>query len=218
MRVPGKLLNLMTWLRFRGSSRYWEQRYRSGGNSGRGSYGAESEYKAAFLNAWIAQHDVKSVIDFGCGDGNQLRQLSLPNYHGYDVSDAAVQRCRAIFAGDATKRFDTLDHYHGETAAAALSLDVLFHLVEDEVFDAYLARLFAAAERYVIIYAVDHDEAGRFGGRHVRYRQFTRLIVARQPAFRLVESPARPAHLPDTSKASFFVYERTARSDVSASA
>jgi hypothetical protein len=59
-------------------------------------------------------------------------------------------------------------------ADLALSLDVVFHLVEDEVFDSYMHALFNAADRFVVIYA--RDQEIRDAGRHVRWREFTPWI------------------------------------------
>lgn len=212
MRLPQRLLNALAMIHFPGSAHYWEWRYASGGNSGAGSYGAEADYKRDFINRCLEDHRIGSVIDFGCGDGNQLQGMALPAYHGFDVSPTAVARCRAAYAGDAGKSFDHVDNYRGETADAAFSLDVLYHLTEDEVFNCYLDRLFGAAGRLVVIYAVDRDESRVLKGRHVRFRRFTEVIARRFPRFHLIVAPARPEQLADGSGepgASFFVYERS---------
>src|SRR5579859_8234848 len=59
-------------LQFRGSSTYWEERYRAGGNSGAGSYGRLAEFKAEVLNGFVHSRGIRSVVEFGCGDGAQL--------------------------------------------------------------------------------------------------------------------------------------------------
>ena len=46
------------------------------------------------------------------------------------------------------------------TADLALSLDVIYHLTEDTVFEAYMRHLFAAGSRFVIIYATDREIPG----------------------------------------------------------
>ncbi|HEX5122731.1 MAG TPA: class I SAM-dependent methyltransferase [Rhodanobacteraceae bacterium] len=203
-------MNALFLARFPGSARYWEMRYRLGGTSGAGSYGPDRQYKATFLNRFFRVHEVKSVIDFGFGDGSQLQDLAMRRYLGFDVSAAAVERCRALFANDATKEFRLVGDYHGEQAEASLSLDVLYHLVEDDVFDLYLARLFSAAERWVIVYATNVEDARAVRGKHVRDRAFTAIVAARFPDFRLVESPPRPPELDNAEGASFFVFERSA--------
>ncbi len=202
------MLNALFLARFPGSARYWDMRYRLGGTSGAGSYGPDRQYKATFLNRFVRTHDVQSVIDFGFGDGSQLEDLIVKRYLGFDVSPAAVERCRTLFANDPTKAFRLVGDYRGEQAEASLSLDVLYHLVEDSVFDLYLARLFSAARRWVIVYATNVDDARAVRGRHVRDRAFTPIVAERFPEFRLVESPPRPAELDNAEGASFFVFER----------
>ena len=56
--------------------------------------------------------------------------------------------------------------FAGETADLALSLDVVFHLVEDEVFAQYMQTLIQAGNRYVIIYASDTDDNRGYEGSH----------------------------------------------------
>ena len=51
--------------RFTTSSDYWEQRYKTGGNSGAGSYNRLAEFKANFLNRFVIEHEIRSVIEFG---------------------------------------------------------------------------------------------------------------------------------------------------------
>ncbi|WP_048031256.1 MULTISPECIES: hypothetical protein [Brevibacillus] len=48
----------------------WEDNYASGGNSGLGSYGVLALFKAEVINEYIKEQQVKSVIEFGCGDGS----------------------------------------------------------------------------------------------------------------------------------------------------
>src|SRR5205085_12336730 len=96
---------------FPGSKNYWEGRYSAGGNSGVGSYGKFAEFKAAVINQFVAQHALRSVIEFGCGDGNQLMLARYPTYLGFDVSETAVATCRKLFAGDANKQFCLVADY-----------------------------------------------------------------------------------------------------------
>jgi SAM-dependent methyltransferase len=160
--------------RFAGSKEYWINRYAEGGRSGAGSYGEWAEFKACFLNGFVSSHRVETVIEYGCGDGNQLRSARYPSYLGFDVSSAAVAMCREIFRDDETKRFELLENYAGEEADLSLSLDVIYHLVEDDVFSAHMERLFSSARRFVIIYSSDTDEQERIQLPHVRHRKFTR--------------------------------------------
>jgi SAM-dependent methyltransferase len=105
MPVVGPFLVTLRHGRFTGSVDYWERRYQKGGTSGAGSYNHLAEFKAKFLNDFVAEHHVASVIELGCGDGAQLRLARYPAYVGVDVSVRAVEICRAAFENDATKTF-----------------------------------------------------------------------------------------------------------------
>ena len=162
---------------FEGSGLYWEKRYIAGGNSGSGSYGDLAIFKAKILNEFIAAEDVQSVIEFGCGDGHQLSLARYPRYLGIDVSCAAIAKCRALFAGDASKEFMTMHDYNSDKADIALSLDVIYHLVEDAVFDEYMRTIFDCARRWVIIYSSNYDGLDENLAEHVRHRKFTNWIA-----------------------------------------
>lgn len=178
------------WLmkaRFGGSERYWRDRYSRGRNSGEGSYGPLAQFKADVINAWWQRESMGDAIEFGCGDGHQLQMMRYPQYLGLDISSDALDWCRSHFVADPTKRFMHLDQYAGETACTALSLDVIYHLVEDQVFDAYMQRLFGAAREWLIIYSSDTEEQGDLQAPHVRHRQFSAWISRNQHDWHLVE-------------------------------
>ena len=73
-------------------------------------------------------------------------------------SSTAISKCKEIFKSDRHKSFRLTNEYSGETADLALSLDVIYHLVEDNVFEHYMQMLFKASNKYVIIYASDTDD------------------------------------------------------------
>jgi hypothetical protein len=217
-RTPVRLLRQR---RFRNSAGYWERRYAGGGTSGAGSSGEVAAYKAAFLNSFVATHDVASVIEFGCGDGEQLALARYPSYIGLDVSSTALRRCLERFAGDTSKTF--LPYTSGAFADPlgrlrcdlALSLDVIFHLVEDDVYTQYLADLFASAGRYVIIFSPDGPLGDVWDAApHVRGRRFTERITSDHPDWQLEYVEANP--LKDagalTTRSEFHVFGRDASS------
>jgi hypothetical protein len=182
--------------RFPGSAAYWDERYKAGGNSGPGSFGESALYKATFVNAFVKDSDIASVVEHGCGDGNQLALAEYPDYVGLDVSPEAIKLCRERFTDDRTKRFELA--HDGVSAELALSLDVIFHLVEEEVFEEYMRRLFASATRFVLIYAPDADERNVWP--MYRSRRFTDYVEERAGAWRLRE------HVESAQFLDFFVY------------
>jgi cyclopropane fatty-acyl-phospholipid synthase-like methyltransferase len=203
------------WLRrrlFPGSARYWEQRYAGGGTSGAGSYGAAARWKADRVNAWVAELGVTSGVDLGCGDGAQLGLADYPRYLGLDRSGTAVRACVARFRDDPTRSFlrydpeDLHDPAGWLRADLALSLEVIFHLVEDEVYEDYMNRLFDSAERYVVICSNDADGGQR--APHERHRAFTAWIAANRPVWRLERRLDPPAEAGLMS--SLYLYRRAA--------
>lgn len=198
---------------FTGSSEYWEKRYASGGNSGAGSYDKFAEFKAEILNDFVFKHDVKSVIEFGCGDGNQLLLANYPAYTGLDISPTVIASCNAKFLSDASRTFKVMSEYGDETADLSLSLDVIYHLVEDEIFENYMRALFKAANRYVIIYASDSEDiAGYEETNHVRHRKFTKWIADNVSNHKLIQYipnkyPFKSGYNTGTF-ADFYIYEK----------
>jgi len=213
-RVPA-IGPLLVYLRkgpdnFKSSSEYWDRRYRTGGNSGPGSKDRLAEFKATFLNKFVDQHQIVSVIEYGSGDGEQLKLASYPEYMGVDVSEEALKKCRALFAGDISKRFLRSDAVPPNSKAdLSMSLDVIYHLVEDSVFDTYMRRLFESAEKFVIVYSSNMDQD--WPQKHVRHRQFTSWVEQNMPGWylhstlknRFPYDPADPVH---TSFADFYVF------------
>ena len=196
--LPGvrRLSLLRQQAAFRGSARYWERNYARGGTSGAGSYDALAQGKAVFLNEFVRTREIGSVIEFGCGDGNQLSLADYPAYIGLDVSRTAIQWCQQRFAADLAKSFFLYDgacftdRAGVFTADLAISLDVIYHLTEDAVFETYMTHLFAAAARYVIIYATDGEIAGT--APHVRHRHFTPWVRVALPGLASAGGDAGP--------------------------
>jgi hypothetical protein len=196
---------------FTTSPEYWNERYISGGNSGAGSYGRLARFKADVLNKFVSDQAISSIIEFGCGDGEQLKLARYPLYTGIDVSMRAVEICQSKFAEDSTKTF-----YHIAREAAQLpkadlsmSLDVLYHLIEDNIYHDYMSKLFFASRKFVCIYSSNCERPA--AAKHVRHRRFSDWILHHQPAWKLVltvpnlypEDETRPE---DTSFADFYFF------------
>ena len=126
------------------SAKYWETRYSKGGRSGAGSYGRHAAYKAKFLNEFTKHHNVTSIAEFGVGDGNQLSLAIYPayvDYLGIDVSHTTISNLQTRFTNDRRKAFVTLEEWklsemiRHQTYNLCMSLDVIYHLVEDNIFE-----------------------------------------------------------------------------------
>ena len=168
------------------SSKYWNERYKHGGNSGDGSYGHLAEYKAEIINDFIEENQIHNIIEFGSGDGNQLKYMNYENYIGFDISEYIVEKCNKTYINDNTKTFKLYTDYNDEQAELTLSLDVIFHLIEDDVFNDYMNKLFNASSKYVIIYSSNTKTQISFEVKHFKNRKFTDWIELNEPEFELV--------------------------------
>lgn len=211
---------------FPGSQRYWERHYATGGDSGDGSRSLHAKFKAEVLNGLVAAHEIGSVIELGCGDGRQLALASYPRYLGLDVSPTVLRRTAALFAADPTKSFTRYDPAVFAdpagylTAEMALSLDAIYHLVEDDVYALHLHHVFNAAQRLVVLFTSDADTLGvqERTAPHVRHRAVVRDVAAAFPQWRLRERianryPYQGANTP-TSFADFLIYVSAHRAPV----
>ena len=204
------LINTIRRWRYPGSRAYWERRYARGGDSGPGSSGILAAYKAEIVNYIVRENNIRSVTEFGCGDGKQLRLADYPAYTGLDIASGAVAICRKRFAEDVSKRFET---YKPDTFQAidyesdmTLSMEVVFHLTENEDYERYMRHLFASARRVVVIFSSDEEDntGGIFP--HFRPRAFTPDLPRLAPEWILRERIVNPHRA--ISVSDFFIFER----------
>ena len=159
------------------------------------------------MNDFVRQNGIQLVIDFGCGDGNQLKLANYPSYVGLDVSKNSIAMLSERYKVDSTKKFFLLDPARSRdeldplSADCAISMDVIYHLVEDAVFETYLNRLFRSSRRYVIVYSSNYESAPEG---HVRHRKFSDFIDSNWKSFELVQHV--PNDFPEDTFAEFFVY------------
>lgn len=196
--------------RFR-SAAYWDARYRGGETSGAGSYGRLARFKAEVLNNFVAENHINSVIEFGCGDGAQLSLAQYPKYTGVDVSQEAVDICRKKFDGDQSKSFLLSGAQSCKGADLGLSLDVIYHLIEDQVFSAYMRQLVSHSSKYICIYSSNYNGPG--SASHVKHRRFTDWMAKSAPDWRLLHRidnryPFDPDYPSETSESDFYIFSR----------
>lgn len=177
---------------------YWDRRYREGGTSGAGSEGRAARAKARHVARIIYRYRVRSIIDWGAGDGTVLRHIRPPApYLGLDVSAEALDRLRVVFPRG---QFLHVDEYAGQRADLALSLDVIYHLPGEEEYETYLRHLFGSADRLVLLHAADYD--GGESTYHVRWRNWTPDVARWFPDWALTDRPDDPTSI------GFYLYVR----------
>ena len=92
-----------------------------------------------------------------------------------------------------------------------MSLDVIYHLVEDDVYETYMRRLERSATRFVCVYSSNIELPGHVP--HIRHRCFTDWFARNAPQWALSDyvrnrysyDVANPA---ETSWADFYFFER----------
>ena len=199
--VPGlgALVRACRSRRFPGSAAYWEKRYRLGLGSGGGSRGKLAEFKAEVVNDFIRE-----------------KRLECASYVGLDVSPSAVRLCIERFRDDASKSFFLYDRECFRDARGvfasdlAISLDVIYHLVEDCAYHDYLRHVFQSAERYVMLYTAAFPKTGLKG--HICHRDAKDDVAKTFPGWRLAQVVRNrypsEEYGAQGSPAEFLVYEK----------
>ena len=133
-------------------------------------------YKAKIINGFINKNQIQSIIDLGCGDGNQLNYYDIKQrkYCGYDVSDDLIDKLKLIYRGRdnySFLKYNEKDQLND--SMLTMSIDVIYHLIDDESYFEYMNLLFTKSNKYVIIYSsnFDHDQKN-----HIKHRKFSEYV------------------------------------------
>jgi hypothetical protein len=192
---------------------FWESNYARGGLSGEGSYGHLYEYKRDYLLDFVRQHNIKKIVDLGCGDGNQTREIEVESYVGLDVSRSAIKTCQSLYSTP-SKEFMLVDQYPGAQADLVISLDVIYHLVIDKLYFQYLEQLNSLSSRFILVYS-SNFVSKKWGG-HVRHRNFVRDLLELHKNVSLKTSARNPnrersflrSNIKKRTSANFFLFEK----------
>ena len=149
-------------------------------------------------------------MEFGCGDGNQLSYYKIKKYIGIDVSETAISICEDKYKYDNRKEFITYNDYKTQkdeikNADLTLSIDVIFHLVEDYVFKEYITELFKRSNNYVIIYSTNFNK--KYKSPHQLDREFISYIQMNINNFNLVKKVNNP-YKGDKTMSDFYIYKK----------
>jgi hypothetical protein len=182
---------------------FWENRYKAGGNSGSGSYGESADHKAGVINNYVTKFDIKTISDFGCGDGNQISLLKgFEEYMGFDISSYALYLCHEKFKDNKSMNFCSLVSDLPQ-ADLCLSLDVIYHILSQEEYEKYMTILFNRSNKFVLIFSSNHND-NNHDATHIFHRKFTDWVNENCKDFKLIEEVDN--FLPTSAK--FFLYEK----------
>jgi hypothetical protein len=192
---------------------YWRNRYAVGQNSGAGSYGEMAQFKADTLNSFIYRNSIEDCIEFGCGDGNQLNLLRIPRYLGLDVAPGAIDICTTKFSDDETKSFAVYlpSHFTNKgflRADLTLSMDVILHLIEDDMYESYMENLFTAATKYVAIFTTATDIQSPKMAVHNFFRDHRPWVSQNAADFKEIEVALSPENLKYPEGTGFYFYQK----------
>jgi hypothetical protein len=163
------------------------------------------------------------MIDLGCGDGSQLELLRVGQYQGFDIAPKAVELCTQKYQTDVSKSFALYDpskpHWsRSASAELAVSLDVIYHLLENKTYNMYLKTIFNFAQKYVVIYANNTDEQNEGSAKHLRFHKFTNWVKSNRPDWVLAgyvpnRYPFRTDDADNTSFADFYIFSKKEKLD-----
>lgn len=185
------------------SIEYWETRYKNNGNSGLGSYGDECDFKAKYINVTIREHNIKTINDFGCGDSNQISKIKgFDNYYGYDVSKTILDKCKLKFSDN--EKYTFLDDVSKmKNSDITMSLDVTYHITEEDNFEIYMNNLFTLSKKYVLIYSV--NSGGKSTVPHIKHRNFVEWVNKNYSEFKVIDKELFKGK---TNGVGFYLFEK----------
>lgn len=107
-----------------------------GHGSGEGSYPVHTKGYVKFIESFLQQYDITSVVDMGCGDWQFSRYINWGDaiYEGFDVVESIIHYNKEQFGNDRTK----FNLYSGNPltlpkADLLIAKDVLQHLSNSNI-------------------------------------------------------------------------------------
>jgi len=170
------------------TKKYWDQRYNKDGISGRGSRGAEREWRWDLINNYIPSID--QVIDVGCGDLEFWKGKDCIDYTGIDFSEVIIQKNKEKRPDWKFINAPAEEYIEGIKAECVLCLGVLFHIMDDDAYQKILENLCKYSTKYIVIYTWVENPFSRinaFKRNKIRYVIFPSNTDGRYQYFRSLD-------------------------------
>jgi 2-polyprenyl-3-methyl-5-hydroxy-6-metoxy-1,4-benzoquinol methylase len=133
---------------------------RWGYGSGSGSAPAQNLEYRLFLEKFLILNNIKSVLDFGCGDWQFSRYINWgsADYTGVDVVSSVIERNRTMFETETIKFIEFTDLESLPNVDLVLCKDVLQHISNEMCFQ-YIKSLKKVGKILLVtndIWPIDH--------------------------------------------------------------
>ena len=145
---------------------YWDSWYDSSTNSGPGSQGKLQEFKINYLNKLFKQFEIKTVLDFGCGDGSLALGLHCQSYFGIDIAINAIKLCkkrvnRQGFSFECENFFNytpsIIKNKFPSGLDCCICIDTLYHIFTEQALSETLKSLFSTEAKIVVLYTIPSE-------------------------------------------------------------
>lgn len=129
---------------------YWDKRYASGGTSGCGSVGELRDWKWKIIKHFV--NPITEVIDVGCGDLSFWDGKMLPErYIGMDSSGIIIERNKVRHPNNIFLGVESSEPL-GIVAPVVFCFDMLFHIMDDNIYWETINNLCSMSSEYIFIY------------------------------------------------------------------
>ncbi|MCZ7355869.1 MAG: methyltransferase domain-containing protein [Candidatus Methanoperedens sp.] len=140
-------------------SNYWDKRYSSGGGSGEGSIGEYRDFKWEVITQYVPKID--NVLDIGCGDLSFWEGRDCEHYTGVDISPNIIEKNRKnkphwnFMISNSEKKLNL-------KSDLGICNDVLFHIMDDAIFEKILNNLCEYSKKYIFIFTWNKNPFVKF--------------------------------------------------------
>jgi hypothetical protein len=142
---------------------YWDSLYLSGGTSGEGSIGFLRSWKWRVIQKF--SQTVDDVVDVGCGDLSFWEGRTCSRYVGIDISPAVLERDKLTHPQWSFIVSGSDVFQEGLSAHIVLCMDILFHILDDEVYRKTLKNVTRYSKKWIFIYTWKENPFSSPGGR-----------------------------------------------------
>jgi len=187
--------------------KYWDERYKKGLSSGKGSQGEFKTFKADYINNMIKIYGINTIGELGTGDGNMLSSYTgFKEYYGYDISKIAIDKCSEIFKNRPDLNF-VYNISDIPIVDLSMSIDVSYHIIDEKIFYEHLEYLYNISKNYILIYTVNTDD-NHGKAAHIKYRR-TNDIFLDNHKVKLIDCTPNP--IEGYGHVRFYLYEKIKR-------